>query len=320
MSSAVVSTATGIVLNMIAAVAGIDPAPLGTQLVAIAQAGVNESQTWDSTNGFKGWHQDQSLRGNETYNYAGRVAVPAQLVAGEKTAVLITIGQSTINNSVQGAYVPTNGAKVQNFSIDNGSVYVAQDPLLGSELLLSNFATRLADKLINAVTYQRVIIVPIAIGGSYCNDWSPGGGPSSGGNVTGTLNYRIGWTAKRLAAVGYTATAILWQQGEWDSDAPGTAQTDYASCLNRVIGSFRTAGINAPFLVGLCTRPGAANTAQIRAAQQSVVNNPAGKYLGADTDSIGAGGRYDGTHFNATGADQQATLWQAAINSYLASQ
>lgn len=289
--------------------------------------------------------QNNSPRSNETYNLAGRTQVSATLVNGEKTAVIITIGQSTSNNAINtyaqsqidntvldpaAAYTPTNSTKVQNLSIGNkGAVFLAKDPLLGGDLNLSNYGPRVADKLINAGTYARVIQVPIAIGGSFCADWQPGGGVAGGATQIGSLAYRIGLTARVLAYVGLlnnpnlTAGFVLWQQGEFDSDVPATSQATYTACLNAVIAEFRRVGITWPFLVALCTRPSDATADRngIRAAQAAVVNNSAGVYAGPDTDTIGTttADRYDGTHFVAAatgsghGSDQQAALWQSAI-------
>jgi hypothetical protein len=297
--------------------------------------------------------REQSPRPDETYILTGRTLISPSLLGGQATALIITIGQSTSNNSVNSldyyqnhgdaldpavAYTPTNGNLVQNLSIGNkGAIFSCVDPLLGGELLLSHYAPRLADKLINAGTYARVILAPIGLGGSWCADWCPGGGTvgsvdnPSPNPVTGVLAYRIGLLARCLYSVGLlnnpglAASMVLWQQGEWDSDGTaggtGTSQANYQAALQGVINEFRNWGMRFPFLVALCTRPGSGNALAVRSAQSAVVNNSAAVYAGPDIDTIGSttADRYDGTHFvgaslgSGQGVDKQTSLWQTAI-------
>jgi hypothetical protein len=55
----------------------------------------------------------------------------------------------------------------------------------------------------------------------------------------------------------------------------------------------------------------------VRNAISTVVAGSTNVFNGADTDTIGAGGRYDGTHFNATGLASAASLWTTAIQANL---
>lgn len=239
----------------------------------------------------------------------GRTLVSPALVPEETTAVIVTHGQSLGANTCQGAiYTPTNSAKVQNFNIYNGGLYLATDPLLGCDSELGNYVTRLADKLIAAGAYRRIILVPIAQDGAKVSEWAPGG----------KINHRIGATARRLAVVGLTPTFLLWHQGESDY---GTSASAYTLSLQGVVQTWRNNGISAPFFVALeCWASGGiqAGGAAIRQGQADACTNGLGIYLGADWDTMDNTKRYDTTHLNAAGADAAAELDKAVLLNYLA--
>lgn len=291
--------------------------------------------------------RNQGIIGNETYNLAGRTQLSSALVNGQSTAILIFVGQSLVDAGINtraqflsnpaildpaAVYVPTNGNLVQNLSIGNkGAIFNCVDPLLGGLDNLSHIGSRLADKLINGGTYARVILVTIALAGTYFADWAFGGGVTgAGGTRTGLVNYRIGLAARCLANIGLlnnpglAKTIILVEDGQQDSNAPNTTQANATTALQNIIDSFRFVGFSAatvPILIASSTNPANAGAVTIRAAQAAVVNNSVGVYVGSNTDSIPVDttNRYDLLHMAATaigsniGSDQHANLWQTAI-------
>jgi hypothetical protein len=125
-------------------------------------------------------------------------------------AVIITVGQSLVTNTINTAHTIVNTGKILNFSLWNGGTYTAADPLLGpsvNPVYAGDYATVLADALITAGHYTCVILVPIGVGSSAVADWQTGG----------VLNYRIGVALRRLASVGLTVSWVLWHQGEADA-------------------------------------------------------------------------------------------------------
>lgn len=232
--------------------------------------------------------------------------VDPRIVPGERTGVIVTVGQSLITNNVSGTY--SCGTKVHNLCLDNGGVYQAVQPLLGcsisgGEVRPSNYAMHLADKLIAAGHYDRVIIAPIGIGGTTVAQWAPGG----------PCNHRIGVVAQRLAAHGYVLDMILWHQGESDH---GIAATTMTSRLQAVIATFRTAGLTAPFLVAQASWNLSLTDPKVRQGQAAAVDNVS-VFAGPNFDTLNNSYRADTTHFNQAGAEAASTMWLASIEAAL---
>jgi hypothetical protein len=121
-----------------------------------------------------------------------------------------------------------------------------------------------------------------------------------------------------LAAAGPNGVrAFLWHQGESDSLASTSAAT-YAARLNSIIAQTRTdAGWAVTWGVALASYhpdSSAAQEAQVRAGQQSVIAGTAGVFQGADTDGyLALGFLHDGVHFNASGLLNHADQWKHSI-------
>ena len=245
-------------------------------------------------------------------NPGSRVQVSPALVPGESTAVILSCGQSTSVNSVIGSYSVVNTTKNQNFNVLSGGLYQSTETMLGTGSQYSCWLPRLADKLITAGSYARVISVPFAFGGTAVSQWLPG---------TGKYNELIGVAAARVAAAGLTPTMLLWEQGETDS-LNAVSQAAYQADLTTVIGAMRSAGISCPIFVRISAYHNLATSgaiADIRAAQTAVVSAigaGGGVYTGADTDDITDRDVETGVHFTPTGADTQATRWKTVISSH----
>lgn len=237
----------------------------------------------------------------------------SQVLDGTKrNCVLLIAGQSNVSNNFPTPYTPTNSTKVDNLNCYDGGIYSAVDPLLGTardgpSLGRGNFAGRLADWLINANKFDRVILVPIPVSGSYVADW-----------VSGVASRRFAIAISRMAAKGLTPTAVLWGQGENDNFG-GTTQAAYTTGLNSVITNARTAGIPAavPWFIALQTWNSGTTSAAVRAAQTAVVNHSSAIWAGPDADTLGVSLRQaDNTHLTDAGAAQYATLWLNALSAY----
>lgn len=281
---------------------------------------------------------DLTLRPNAPLNpeattAAGRTRVDCKTL-NEPGALLIPfIGQSTNNGAVAGTYAPVNGSKIFNLSIAHrGACFVAQEPLLSSDLLQGHHGMELADMLLSDGVVSKVILVNISLGGSNAADWVPGGGVHNGSiSSSGVLAYRIGLAARAIANAGLwnVRTIIDLQNGEWDTDAPNTPQATFAAQDQAIVAEFKRVGLlragNVMF-VHLNTRleaAGATTAARtaIRAAQASI---PDGILVlpGADIDTIPCAQRDSScTHevrtSSPSGAATQAALKKAVYESWL---
>jgi len=238
----------------------------------------------------------------------GYTSTSCALVGGETTAVIIFAGQSNANNTVNSSYTVTQSRNHQ-MNIFDGLCYQSKGIMLGvggsafPPTGYSSVIAVLADKLISDAHYQRVIAVPIAVDGASSADWSTP-------KIAPYIFNSIAVAARRLAAQGLTATHVQWMQGETDC-LNGVSQSTYAANLNLIIAGFRNAGISAPFLVNeeswfngsTCT---AIQNAQVAASGTNV-------FPAANLDSIGAGSRWDNTHFTSAGAATAAGLMEAQI-------
>lgn len=220
-------------------------------------------------------------------------------IEGERTAVIIVMGQSLATNTVNAAYTPTHD-KNEQINIYDGKCYKAKGKALGvSGLNASWIGARLGDILIDRGLYDRVITVPMAIGGTWVVEWK-------NTSVKPWLGLRIKNIACMVQNYGLAPTHVVWMQGESDTYS-GTSQASYTASLRTIIGTIRGAGITSPILVNLESWLSGATSAAVRNAQMSVVGTN-GVIQGANMDSLNNSYRYDGTHLNASGALAAANL------------
>lgn len=231
----------------------------------------------------------------------GLTQVSPLLVGGETTAIIVVGGQSLMSNYTQTAYTPTN-AKVQVLNIYNGGVYqVNGNPLPGANNTMDCFFKRVADKMITAGKYARVILVPVAWGSMYFADFASGG----------QMNHRFGVAAKRLAALNLTATHICWGQGESDNAGASSQATCSAGISSIITNCSAAFGVSVPFYLATESYYLGATAANVTNAQAAAIGGNV--KAGPNMDSIGSSGRYDNIHPNATGADTAAGLWNAVL-------
>jgi hypothetical protein len=255
-------------------------------------------------------YDDLDQRYQTFHDTSRRIKMPC--AAGDGTAVIVTLGQSNAANYALTRYTPQHD--VRNFDLYDGRCYKAKDPLLGASGALGNFAGPLADMLIERGLYTRVIVAPIAIGGSTIEQWAD----------QGVFNRRILVLIRRLFDAGLTPTAILWHQGEANAGDSEMLPGQYRKNLLEVIATFRSYGISAPFFVALATRCGKApapDAYNIREGQAATVNPLDNVFLGPDTDTLGDEYRVDQhCHFNAAGLLRHAAMWADILQGWAASQ
>lgn len=230
-----------------------------------------------------------------------------------KTLVLITAGQSQWTTITTSSFTPTSASAVDNLNIYDGALYNCAGPLLGAQYTPSggsgNLSARVADLLVTNGIFDRVIVVPVAIGATSIAQWE-----------TGPLATRISVAIKRLAARGITPAttgvtfALLWGQGETDG-VNGTAQATWQASFGNIKAAAIAAGFSGRFFVVKETWNGGITYSTIQAAQAAVVDNVT-VFAGGDLDSLNSSNRQAGnTHFNDTGAAAAATLVYNAMHA-----
>lgn len=255
----------------------------------------------------------------------GRQPTALQGVDTSKKTLVLIVGPAQSNgiNTSPTAFTPTNASKIDNLNQCDGGIYpVASDPLLGvncaagatpagcatpgcTTFCLGNVATRIADALITAGKFDRVIIAPIGVGSTSIAMWASGG-------VLSTPNNRLGVALKRLSAKGITTSttgvtiASLSMIGETDSSL-GTLQAAWVAAWNSTIsaGSLAT-GVR--FFVTKETLNGSVSAA-VQAAQTAT--SPSGVINHAGTPQVWEGADADSLTGNICGASANLACRQS---------
>lgn len=243
-------------------------------------------------------------------NTSGKTLKSAVFPNAATTTVIITTGQSNIASFGSGVYT-TSSANAWNFNIYDGGIYGCSNSVLGTgyATTTSNSANcQVADQLITAATYTHVIMVPIAVAGTVCSQWT------SGGNVYN----RIVVAMARLASAGLTkATGFLgdvWivaSTGEADNQQ-GTPRVTLATCYDNWAKAFTDNGSGNTrfFLPQYESMVGNVTSPTVQGAQQDAItaathNIRAGNNLDSLTGVINR--QADGTHLAQAGVTNQAT-------------
>jgi hypothetical protein len=251
---------------------------------------------------------DQNWKSNaET---SERSVVPCNDGGPLRPLVILTLGQSNAANHGQGLYVPKH--RVDNFNLYDGKCYKAVEPLLGPSGQGGNFATRLADMLIERRLADRVVLAPIAMGGTTVEQWAH----------EGLFNRRIAASTRRLYDAGLSPDFILWHQGEGNASAytGDFGGRQYRKNLLEVVASFRAYSVNAPFFVALATQCGAVahpNAPNLRDGQRTAAIGQLGIFVWPDTDLIGAEHRYDDCHMSESGLTMHAAAWADILHAFI---
>lgn len=246
------------------------------------------------------------------------------LSSAVRNLVLIWAGQSNMADIAPSLYTPANPTKIDDLNVCDGGVYAAVDPLVGTQAQgdgnaqLGNLGIKLADDLVVAGLFDRIVIVPAAQGGTAINDWA-----------TFPTNTIIPVALARLKARGMVpgtnvTVIIAWGQGETDT-TNGTSQAAYTASMNSVISQVATAGFTGTWFVAKESWISGAGSALVTAAQAAVVTHPtvwAGPNIDALVGSVCGAGlnqacrQADNTHLSDAGQVTAATAWQAALHLF----
>jgi hypothetical protein len=247
---------------------------------------------------------------NAPYTAQGKTVRNLAINTGIRNLVLFVMGQSNNINGAPSAYTPTNGSAIDDFNVYDGVIYASSDPHPGASWNsgigaggLMDF--RVADALISNGKFDRVILVPMAIGGTNALQWANGG----------VIQNLPCIAMKRLAVRGITPTtnvtfAVDWGQGEAEI-ALGTSQSTYQTAITQIATNLDACGFSGRFFVNVQTWGGGITYAPVAAAQAAVAGTTVGNVAikaGANLDSLNNTNRVDTTHFNDTGSAAGAAL------------
>lgn len=256
-------------------------------------------------------------RTNFWLDTGGLAARTLSIDAQKKTLVLLVgTAQSNWGNAAPTLYTPKHLDRIDQFNIYDGQNYEARGPLLGQLLEKAgspygpgNVAVRLADNLIEKSNFDRVILVPFAVGQTTIADWT-----------TGNLSTRGPVAMRRLASKGITpATPGLTFArivGIGESDAVfKTSEDAFAKGLATDESIMRSAGFVGRTFVCKETYLNGALYEPIRRAQAAAANNR-NIFTCGDLDSLGAAYRnFDDIHWNDAGVIAAGDLVYEAIKA-----
>ncbi|HOX29043.1 MAG TPA: sialate O-acetylesterase, partial [bacterium] len=240
---------------------------------------------------------------NSDYVYMiNRKVVSCKKILGPRTMVMFTFGQSNSANSSPDKYTPKQPVYV----FYEGKCYEGMDPLPGTSGSGGSLWPRLADKLIEAGMYDKVLIVAVGVGGTPMKRWTPG--------PEGDLYGRVLDAFDSLKKKDIKITHLLWHQGENDNGSK-TPKDQYKKMFMTMVGDIRKQGVDAPIYVAVATRCGRLGEGfEIQQAQRELVNTELKIFPGAFSDEITSiDDRHDACHFTGQGLDKHATLWFNAI-------
>ena len=219
-------------------------------------------------------------------------------------AVILAFGQSQLANEGEAAGRYNPSRDVHNFNLFDGRCYRARDPLLGPTFDRANLLTRLGDLLIERGRFERVLLVPIAYGGTSVAEWKPGG----------RMYPRLAIASVRLRRLGVEPTHALWHLGETDA-ARGLDADAWRRDFAEMVAGLRALGVNAPLFVAQSTICCSPRNEVVRAAQRSVIDPAQAIFPGPDTDALGSEHRWDDCHFSTSGLRRAAELWLEALTA-----
>jgi hypothetical protein len=223
-----------------------------------------------------------------------------------RTMVALTLGQSNAANYSDVKYKVKRAV----YSYNKGELYKANDPLPGASDKGGSVWSVLGDMLIDSSLYDKVIIIPIAEGGTNISCWG-----------SGNCNKTLIETLKDLKQRNIQLTHVFLHQGESDN-LQNTSKETYKNELQKVLKTINTYQVNTPFYISIASfhshainKPGGIDT-NIQNAQKEFINEHRNVYMGAFTDTIiHAIDRYDGIHFSGYGIKKYATSWFNAIKN-----
>lgn len=239
------------------------------------------------------------------------------LTSGEKTHILLVIGDSISANSAAAAYTVINTSKNDNLNIYDGHLYAYSDPWLGPSTGPGSWPGKTGDDIISdGSKFVRTIAIGCSMGGATSFDYSREGTFSH--RVIAALLYciRLGYPVSGSGDGGNWKMTCIWALGTNDN-ALGYTGAQWTAYTNSGIDFLRDYGFKGKILVPKMTLLNGVVSTSIQNAQDAIVDNSKGIYQGSNFDSL-TGVTYragDGTHFSATGNTTAGGMVKTSIHS-----
>jgi hypothetical protein len=231
------------------------------------------------------------------------IACPTQT---DRTAVFLIIGQSNASNMGGQRFQSTSGRVAAYFG---GKCSIAASPLLGTSGIAGEPWSAIGDRLVSDGSFDEVVLIPAAVGGSALSQWL------SGGDLHSMLKQAV-----QDAQQHYRITHVLWHQGEGDL-ALHTSEEAYVANFQSLARDLRGWGVTAPIYVSVATRceePEDQWSADnpISRAQRKLGSSGEGFAPGADTDALlNALDRHDGCHIGGSGLAKVIDAWTEILRA-----
>lgn len=235
------------------------------------------------------------------YTLRSTVTMPLKCngVVLEDTLVLFSFGQSISANANEKLYPKHEHV----YTLNHGECVQAQDPLPLADGMGGSMWMPVATKIIESGLARNVLLVSIGVGGSSIERWSP----------DGDLSQHLEANLELLNQLKIPVSMFLWHQG---SSNIGTSADAYVKNFLAINKTIRAKGFSSPILVAIHSRCFGSYDVNIENAQRLLAQrNQDGLFLGADTNMLGDGYRYDHCHLNSSGQEFAANLWVDAIKS-----
>ena len=233
--------------------------------------------------------------------YPGKTVVPCQ-TQDPRTAVIFVAGQSNAANFGEKRQTTAFGDRVVAFF--EGACTIAASPLLGADSNEGESLTPMADELIRSGRFDRVVLAPVAVGGTEIARWVDG-------DLAPVLRQALEAVQAR-----YRVTHAIWHQGENDA-LIGLSAADYKRQFDVLLGRWRAQGMAAPVFVSVTTRcyPNWMADNPVALAQRSLPDPARGLHPGADSDAELPSAELRGgeCHHNAAGQAHLAKLLASAL-------
>lgn len=258
-------------------------------------------------------------------------------------AVILVMGQSNIANHGTTKY-DYKGITNKVFTFFNKNIRPARDQAIdyGTDKHLAsgnagNFLLELGDKIVLGTSYDAVIFVNLAIGGSSSKQWIPDSTYVERKNSIDNYEFRTGYFERVKEAkvyqdyIGKKYTHVLWQQGESDtkSNIVNSTNTTYSTYYNnflKVYNGLNSLGITAPIYMSRTSYINGYYNSEVVRAQNALIKNYSRIKPGTDTDYLvkdSNGVPYreyrsatDNVHFNSYGLSTLAAHWDWYLKNY----
>jgi hypothetical protein len=225
-----------------------------------------------------------------------------------RTGVFMVTGQSNAGNLGGQRFRSQHGNDVINFF--GGRCYISESPLLGATGTYGEYWTPLADTLLSASVFDRIVVVPVSVGGSEIARWAQGG----------DLNHLLVDAVEDMQKKQYIPTHIFWHQGESDVTLR-TSQRDYSLLFRSVVSTLRSKEIHAPIFISVSTKCSILGRFHkgnaVALSQSDLAKSGFGIFPGVDSDNLLTElDRYDGCHLSATGQRKISDAWVQIITKF----